>query len=69
MADLKAPCDECGHPIEEHGPEGCDHGLGDLCGCQAWTTEIEDEDAVQLLDALQEERVNRLVAGGSYGQK
>jgi hypothetical protein len=67
MADLKAPCEECGHPIEEHGIEGCEHGLGELCGCQAWTTEIED-DAVQILDALHEERIDRLL-GGEHGQK
>ncbi len=55
MSDENELCDECGHKVSLHGPEGCEYERGDSytpgyapmalgpCGCTAWTLEPVDE--------------------------
>jgi len=40
------PCEECGHPIYQHGEGGCE-GASGLCCCTAYEFEPEDPEEME----------------------
>ena len=42
--DDETICEDCGHPIELHGEDGCTEGDADPCGCMSYEYDEIDED-------------------------